>query len=204
MEIIVENLGKRFNREWIFKNLSFTFSQGHSYAITGANGTGKSTLLQIIAGIIPASEGNFSYKSDKAIPLEDIYQFISLAAPYQELIEEFTLEEALLFHTKFRKLRNGISIEELVDKLSLRKSFKKEIRNFSSGMKQKLKLGLALYTESDIVLLDEPTTNLDSHASDWYRTEILKLLGKCLLLVCSNQSHEYDFCTRQLQIENYK
>src|SRR6478609_11181093 len=113
MTIQVENLGKRFNREWIFKNLTSTFEQGNTYAITGPNGSGKSTLLQVLWGQMPSSSGKISYHlKDKAVAIEDVFQHVSIATPYMDLIEEYTLEEMIRFHFQFKKVRQSKSIGE--------------------------------------------------------------------------------------------
>ena len=203
MEIKTENLGKRFNRFWIFRKLNFTLSSNSSYAITGPNGSGKSTLLHTIAGIIPSSEGSIHYSlNGKSFTIEEVYNYISLAAPYQELIEEFTLNELLDFHFKFKKLREGISKDNLVELLRLGDSKNKEIRHFSSGMKMRLKLGLAFYSDTPILLLDEPTSNLDTKGTDWYLQEIKNNLANRLVIICSNQPHEYSFSNEVISMEN--
>src|SRR6478736_8564390 len=120
MTIQVENLGKRFNREWIFKNLTSTFERGNTYAITGPNGSGKSTLLQVLWGQLPPSTGTLSYSfKDKTVPIEEIFQHISIATPYMDLIEEYTLSEMLRFHFQFKQVRNSYSISQLLEMMEL-------------------------------------------------------------------------------------
>jgi ABC-type multidrug transport system ATPase subunit len=200
--IHAEKLGKRFNREWVFRNLNLSFHSGKSYAVTGPNGSGKSTLLQILSGIIPLSEGNLSYQENSnIISGDDFYKYISIAAPYQELIEEFTLMEMINFHLKFRTFKSRMNAEEFVKKVFMASSQNKEIRNFSSGMKQRLKLGMALFTDSPVLLLDEPTSNLDSHGINWYLSEINNQLQDRLVIICSNQKYEYDFCDEVVRLE---
>ena len=107
MTLTVENLGKRFNREWIFKNFNYNFTDG-VYAITGPNGSGKSTLLQVLWGQLPQTTGTAAYRHLNAnIPVEDIYAHLAIATPYMELIEEFTLTEVLKFHFSFKKIRGN-------------------------------------------------------------------------------------------------
>ena len=200
MLIRVENLGKRFNREWIFRNLNINFETGKSYAVTGSNGSGKSTLLQVLSGIMPASEGSLTYlKGKMTIPSDDFYKYLSIATPYQELIEEFTLEEMVNFHLKFRKF-NSITPTEFYEKVLLNTSIKKEIRYFSSGMKQRVKLGLAMYSDSPVLLLDEPTSNLDNQGTEWYLNEIQNHLQDRIVIICSNQKYEYDFCEEEIKM----
>jgi ABC-type multidrug transport system ATPase subunit len=205
MTIQVENLGKRFNREWIFKKLTYTFEEGNTYAIVGPNGSGKSTLLQVLWGQVPQSSGTMVYQiGGKIIPQEDVFQYLSIATPYMDLIDEFTLEEMLKFHFKFKKVRNGKSISELMELMELMSSKDKQIANFSSGMRQRLKLALAFYSDSSFVFLDEPTTNLDKKSIGWYLKNLAALPQKTLLFIASNQDHEYPASAKKLDIQQYK
>lgn len=197
--ISLENFGKKFNYEWIFRGFSYEFVSGEAYAITGANGSGKSTFLQCLAGFFPQSEGKINYfQDDKTVSGDNFYTHLAFAAPYQELIEEFTLMEQLNFHQKFKKLSQ--SPKEIIKKLRLEASEDKFIKNFSSGMKQRLKLGLALYANTPVLLLDEPTTNLDIENINWYKEEIRQNLAQRLVIVCSNDANEYDFCKKIIKI----
>ncbi len=198
-KISLENFGKKFNYEWIFRGFSYEFVSGEAYAITGANGSGKSTFLQCLAGFFPQSEGKIIYsQNDKIILGDDFYSFLSFAAPYQELIEEFTLLEMVDFHKKFKEISQTST--EIIKKLRLENSENKFIKNFSSGMKQRLKLGLALYSKTPVLLLDEPTTNLDIENINWYKDEIRQNLADRLVIVCSNDANEYDFCKKIIKI----
>jgi ABC-type multidrug transport system ATPase subunit len=205
MTIQVENLGKRFNREWIFKKLTYTFEEGNTYAIVGPNGSGKSTLLQVLWGQVPQSSGTMIYKTnDQFIPQENVFKYLSIATPYMDVIEEFTLEEMLKFHFKFKKVRNGKSISELMELMELSSSKDKQISHFSSGMRQRLKLALAFYSDSDFLFLDEPTTNLDKKSIDWYLKNLASLPAKTLLFIASNQELEYPSSAKKLDIQRYK
>jgi ABC-type multidrug transport system ATPase subunit len=201
MKIHAENLGKRFNKEWIFKNLSLDFQINNAYAITGPNGSGKSTLLQVLSGMMPLSEGTIRYSDQKkVISPDDIFKYLSIAAPYMELIEEFTLLEQVEFHSKFKKLKNEVSASELISIMHLESSKDKEIRFFSSGMKMRLKLGLAFHSDTPILLLDEPTSNLDTKGIEWYQKEIKKNLKDRLVIICSNQKAEYECCEKIIDL----
>jgi len=205
MQIILENIGRRFNREWIFRNVNYTFTQGESYAVLGPNGSGKSTLLQVVNGSLTPSEGQLNFKKDSEIlRVEDVYEHLSLAAPYLELIEEFTLKEMIAFHFKFKKLLNGINQDNLIGLLGMQKSANKAIRYFSSEMKQRLKLALAFCSDTPILMLDEPTSNLDTQGVDWYLNLIQEFAQNRLTIICSNQHHEYSFCRHQLNVVDYK
>jgi ABC-type multidrug transport system ATPase subunit len=205
MNIEVENLGKRFNREWIFKKLTFIFEPGKTYAIVGPNGCGKSTLLQVLWGQMPQSSGSIKYKLiDREIAIGDVFNHISIATPYLELIEEFTLLEMIEFHFKFKKLRNGLSNYDFLELLELEKAKNKTLDKFSSGMRQRLKLGLAIYSEAETVFLDEPTTNLDKASVAWYLKNLGTLPKNTLVLIASNQENEYPLDAKKIEILKYK
>ncbi|OEJ99684.1 ABC transporter ATP-binding protein [Roseivirga misakiensis] len=205
MRIEVKDLGKKFNKEWIFRHLNTEFLQNQSYAVTGGNGSGKSTFIQTLIGYIPANEGEITFESNgTTIPEEKVFQHLDIITPYLELIEEFTLDEFLAFHFKFKTLSNGYSIDDFVNKVYLEADRGKQIKNYSSGMKQRLKLGLGFFSKSEVCLLDEPTTNLDEQGIAWYLENVKPLLGKKLLIISSNQKKEYDFCDNVLHIADYK
>lgn len=205
MQICLEGVGKKFQREWIFKNVDFTFGENRAYALTGANGSGKSTLLLLLSALILPSRGTLLYRQkQRTLDHEMVYQHLTLAAPYQELIEELTLGELLEFHFALKKPRESLSIAAIVQKMRLQNAYHKYIHQFSSGMKQRLKLGLALYSDSQLTLLDEPCTNLDAENTQWYQQEIKEVLGQRLIVIASNQRHEYDFCDEVIDIVRFK
>ena len=192
MIISVSNLGKRFNREWIFKGLSGEFSTGCVYAIIGPNGSGKSTLMRILWGQEPQSEGSIQYSSvGKSIAMEETYKHISLATPYMDLIEELTLAEHIEFHFTFKKPLSAFNTIDILKKMDLEYAATKPIKQFSSGMKQRLKLGLAFYSHSDVLFLDEPTTHLDQRAIEWYMENLLEIKAKRLVFIATNQRSDY-------------
>lgn len=206
LTIQADQLAKRYNREWIFRNLTHTFTAGKTYAITGPNGSGKSTLMQVLWGQLPQSSGKISYRmGGQTIPADEVFNHVAIATPYMDLIEELTLCEQLEFHFKLRKPRSGYSIDSILNKLYLSDSRDKQIVNFSSGMKQRVKLGLAFYTDAQVVFLDEPGTNLDETAFAWY-SENLKstILNNCLVFIASNQKNEYPAGSEIISIATYK
>lgn len=203
MEIELTNIGRRFNRDWIFRGVNYRFVTGNSYAILGRNGSGKSTLLQLLAGSLTPSEGKI-HINGKVDDDEDLYQSLSIAAPYLELIEEFTLSEMIDFHFRFKTYINQLDKNSLIELLELEKSKNKELKYFSSGMKQRTKLALAICSDTPVLLLDEPASNLDSQAISWYHNLITTYTENRLVVVCSNQEHEYNFCEHHLHLSDYK
>ena len=205
MRITAKNLSKRFNREWIFKDLNYEFSSPGTYAIIGPNGSGKSTLLQVLWGQMVPSAGSIIYRfKDQEINQSDFYQQVSIATPYMDLIDEFTLLEMVKFHFSFKEIRENKSIEEVIELLGLNHARNKAITNFSSGMRQRLKLGLAFYSKCRVLFLDEPTTNLDRKSIDWYCMHLEQILDKTLTFIASNQDHEYPTHSQKIDILSYK
>jgi ABC-type multidrug transport system ATPase subunit len=205
MKIKLSNLGKRFNREWIFRNLSFQFDSEKHYAITGPNGSGKSTLLQIIAGSTVYNEGEITYNQNQQyLSSEVLYRNISLAAPYLDLVEEMNLSEFFSFHQKMKGWIAGLDSQKIISQIRLEKSSYKQIRYFSSGMKQRVKLAQAIFSNVPIVLLDEPLTNLDEEGNLLYHSLITNYCNNRLVVVSSNDASEYSFCDEKINMLEYK
>ncbi len=205
LEVQLDGASKRFQFEWIFKNLNLALYQGNSLAITGSNGSGKSTLLKCISGSITLTSGKIHFRKNQLVVSEaEWFLNLTFAAPYMELPEEFNLEELLTFHFKFKSPLNQISIEEIMEIMYLTPHKSKPVSHFSSGMKQRLKLGLAFFSDVPLVLLDEPTSNLDMKGIDWYLDLISRFSANRILIICSNDPREYDFCEQKIVLEDYK
>lgn len=205
MKCKLTNAGKRFNREWIFRGADLEFNSSSSYAITGPNGSGKSTMLQCIGGMLQLSEGTIEYAmGNKQLPNEQAYQQISYCAPYFDVIEEMTLVEFLQFHNQFKSFINNFSIDQIIDEVGLKAAANKQIRFYSSGMKQRVKLAQAIFSDVSIILLDEPCSNLDATGIELYHSLIEKYCKDRLVIVCSNDEIEYKFCKEIISITTYK
>lgn len=203
--IQVQNASKRFHHEWIFKNLNLGLSGGDTIAITGGNGSGKSTLLKCLSGAIPLTSGAIQYQSGTTqIVEEQWFRSLALATPYLELPEEFTLSEVLSFHFQFKNPLQQRSNAEILEVLGLEKHKSKTLSQFSSGMKQRVKLALAIFSEVPFLLLDEPTTNLDKQGVTWYLDLIQQFSQDRIVMICSNDPREYDFCEKKIAMEDFK
>ena len=205
MKIKFSNAGKRFNREWIFRNADLRFNSSSSYAITGPNGSGKSTMLQCIGGMLQLSEGKIEYAIDnRQLANEEVYKQVSFCAPYLDVIEEMTLVEFLQFHNQFKSFINSFSIENIIEEVGLKDAVKKQIRYYSSGMKQRVKLAQAIFSDASIVLLDEPCSNLDTKGIDLYHSLIENYCKERLVIVCSNDEVEYSCTKQKISVLDYK
>lgn len=205
MKIHLTDAGKRYNRDWIFRHFNFTFEKGKAYAITGPNGSGKSTLLQTLSGAVMFNEGTCQWAvNNKSIAPEKVYQYISICAPYLEVVEEMTLSEFFEFHSSFKPLLPMLSVKTIIKEIGLEPAHNKRINQFSSGMKQRVKLAQCILSNTSIVLLDEPCTNLDIEGIDLYHHLINKYCKDRLLIVSSNDKVEYQYCEEIINIMQFK
>lgn len=206
ISIHINNLGKKFVNEWIFKNVTLTISPGEKLVILGANGSGKSTLLQSIASFLIPTKGEVIWKNENQVIADDtVYKLLSIASPYMELIEDFTLTEIIDHQKQFKPFLNKFSTQEIIVLMQLEHAANKYVKHYSSGMKQRVKLGLAILADCPVLLLDEPCSNLDAKAIAWYQNMIIQFAQHKIILVCSNTvKEEYAFCSETIEIENYK
>ena len=225
MKIVLSDAGKRFNRDWIFRHFTYSFEKGKAYAITGPNGSGKSTLLQVLSGSMYFNEGSLRFEAGGTnyvvenkgnekrntnpiairleIPHEEIYNHVSICAPYLEVIEEMTLKEFLDFHLIFKPFLPGVTTDSIISTLGLEKAVNKQIRYYSSGMKQRVKLAQCIFSDTAIVLLDEPCTNLDTSGIELYHRLIKEYCKDRLVVVSSNDEVEYRFCEEKINIKDF-
>lgn len=207
IKIALHASGKRYLRDWIFRNFEMTFESGGSWAITGANGSGKSTLLQCLTAYQSLSAGQRSYERNGQPLSEDaLFQYISIVTPYLELPEGYSLQEMLDFHFSLKTVHPGFNLHGLVQEAGLEKHLHKPIHQYSSGMKQRVKLILAFASETPLLFLDEPTTNLDQAGFEWYDSLLERWLQQkeASVFIASNQAHEYKRCTQEIRIADYK
>jgi ABC-type multidrug transport system ATPase subunit len=191
MKIELKEICKRYGSQTILSRLSMTFLPNHTYAILGANGSGKTTLLKIITGMITPTTGLVSYQ-DRTSPIavEEVYRYLSICAPYLELPAELTLRELIAFHCEMRSLYQ-IDAEALIDELHI--DGNKQLREMSSGMRQRIHFALAYYTDSRLLLLDEPTATMDAQWSEWYRKLAMNNPQGRTIIIFSNDPNEYDW-----------
>jgi ABC-type multidrug transport system ATPase subunit len=203
--ISASDIGKKFGTEWIFRGFSHNFAPNQVYVFVGNNGSGKSTLLKTLSGMLSPTQGKVVYtKGKRLLPVEYWFRNIGYAAPYMELVEEFSLLESIEFHAQFKKLL--IPNQQIVEELAFSKTAtQKPLKFFSSGMKQKLKLALALYTDSKVLCLDEPTANFDKHNLLWYQEQVHKYKTNRIVFLASNLVEEYEFLESTIiEMAHYK
>jgi ABC-type multidrug transport system ATPase subunit len=206
MVIHVDSVSKQFGTEYILKNMVCKLEAGKVYALAGPNGSGKSTFMKLLSGFLSPTKGriHFTHTNGKQIMPDAIYKHVAYAAPYIELIEEFTLLEVLHFHAQTRGWRKGLTMDNVLEITELGHARDREIRHFSSGMKQRVKIAIALCTDADYVLLDEPTTNLDVRAVQWYLDTTRQLADGRLVVIASNDPVDLDFADERIDVMDFK
>lgn len=206
MDLLLSDISKHFGREVVFKGVTLSLACGSRTAILGPNGSGKSTLLQVIGGALVPTAGSITHRSNgKDLAQEEVYRHVSIAAPYLGLYEDLSLKQAVEFHARFKPFRKGIAPADVARIAYLEHALEKPVLNFSSGMKQRLKLALAILSDTPLLLLDEPASNLDAEAIAWYRTLLQGHMdGRTLLVASNRQAAEHDFCTEAIEISTYK
>lgn len=195
MKLSVENIAKKYSKQWLFKDINFELSSGESLAILGKNGSGKSTLIQVIYGLIQPSKGIVRLNDETQFEPSKYFAFTS---PYLELPMEFTIREIHQLYVSMNKLK--VNLKHLMD-FSYFESNKSELplKYFSSGMLQRLKTALCLLSEAEVFLLDEPLTNMDALGEKWYSENLDSVRNK-ICIVASNQEAEYAWTSSSITI----
>jgi ABC-type multidrug transport system ATPase subunit len=201
MIIDLQKVSKRFLVEWVIKDFSYTFSPNKIYGLKGANGTGKSTLLTLVSSALVPSSGKVEFRSDnKVIPEDDMFKHIAYAAPFAQLVEHFTPAELFDHYTRFKSIKYGK--DEFLSKVLLKKEQNQYISEFSSGMKHRLGLGLCLFSEAPILLLDEPTSYLDKSKQDWFYNNLTAVKQEQrVIIMTSNSEKDFDYCDELIDLD---
>ncbi len=206
MRIALDQVAKTFAREKVFSGVDHVFEPGSRTALLGPNGSGKSTLLQVVAGALVPTAGTVLHEvGGSKLEEEAVYRYVSIAAPYLDLYDDLPLREVIATHGRFKPFLPGIEPQAVAHTAYLDAHWEKPVSHFSSGMRQRLKLALAILSNTPLLLLDEPATNLDAEGIAWFRELLLKHLEGRTLLVASNRQEEETFaCTASVEISRWK
>jgi ABC-type multidrug transport system ATPase subunit len=204
MHLELNRISKRYGYQWILRDLDLEISSGSILGINGLNGSGKSTLIKIISGFLSPSDGMIIHSIDnKKINIADVYKSVSWVAPYLSLTDNYTIEEMYNIQAKFKRMKTE-SFLEFIDVIDLAEHQLKYIKDFSSGMQQRLQLGLAILSDTPLLLLDEPTSFLDSNAISWYHTLLQKHINDRTVVIASNDSGDLEECNESVDVLNFK
>ena len=204
VRLIVSGVTKEFNRRVIFRDISFFVSSGESVAITGRNGSGKSTLLKIICGLLSPTRGTVEFSEDgRSRKAEDMRNLLGFVSPYLQLYEEFSGVENLELLGRIRGDREHGSdcTKELLSRVGLWERRNDMVRTYSSGMKLRLKYAFALAHTPAILVLDEPTSNLDAEGEQMVRLIVEQQKTTGILIVATNDVEEARLCSSVVELE---
>lgn len=203
LKIEAINIKKSFGSRKIFSNINFLLNSKNILGITGKNGSGKSTLVKIIAGIITASSGELRYiLSDKILDNSEIYKHYGFVSPYLQLYDEFSAFENIALISKIRNIYvDGKKILQLLERVGLIDRKDDYVREFSSGMKQRLKYAAALYHNPSLLILDEPRSNLDSEGISIIYEIIHKHKLNGSVIIATNDLEDIQICDSIIDLD---
>jgi ABC-type multidrug transport system ATPase subunit len=211
IDLTCDNLGKKYEDKIIFRDLSFKLENKSSLVVTGKNGSGKSTLIKILANVIKESRGSYIIRiNEKEILRENFFRITGFLSPYLNLYDELTGYENLeFFYTlKFRNKISKTSLEEkikfILEEVNLYPRRNEFMKNYSSGMRQRLKLAFAVINEPLLLLLDEPRTNLDNEGIDVVYKFANRQRENGILIIATNEIEDTNLCEEKINIENFK
>ena len=202
MNIHIEQLSKRFvTNRWIIKNMNLQCSSNTIYGISGQNGSGKTTLISMMSGLLVPTQGKIKWiHQEQVLSEQEWFHYLNIAAPYADLFEYLTIEELLDFHLKCKSFYDNMDATQFLDLCYLQPNKHSTIKSLSSGMKQRLKLCLAILTQSEVIFLDEPRSNLDTFAQQWYQELLLKFRKNRLIIIASNDAADFDLVDEVIQL----
>ena len=201
-----DSLKKVFGRRLIFNNINFKFENNGIFGISGPNGSGKSTLVKIIAGINSPSAGKIIHLSQNKIILPELlHNHIGFVSPYLVLYDEFSAWENLNYFSEIRNITfDSEKVNFLLDRFLLMNRKDDFVKTYSSGMKQRLKFIFALMHSPQLLILDEPTSNLDAEGKEKVYSILVKESVSSIVIIASNEESDLEICSSRLQLELYK
>ncbi len=204
LKITVKNLSMRFGFRGIFKDISFELESPSSLVVTGPNGSGKSTLLKIIAGLIIPTAGNTAFfESDKALNRDKLRGMLAMVSPEMNFYDELTGSENLEFFMKSMGRHAGKEhIEEALEKVGLKGRGDDYLKGYSSGMKMRLKYALAVLGNPRILIVDEPSTNLDMNGKKLVYELMSEHKKQGILIYATNEEEELGIAGKRITLGN--
>lgn len=194
------NLARKFDRRQIFKDVNFELSMGSATAITGRNGSGKSTLIKIIANLLIQSSGELNlFNGSEKVKKENIYKYIGFVSPYLNLYDEFTGFENLKIVSDIRGSGHD-NIDNVLKRVGLYSRKNDLLKIYSSGMKQRLKIAFAILHDPKVLLLDEPTSNLDLDGIAVVDDIAGEYKKDRILIIATNDAHERSLCNEEINL----
>ncbi len=201
-KIVGTRITQTFNNRTVLSDFSFQIKSGKSIVFTGPNGSGKTTLIRIICNLLPPSSGNVKYfYAETEVASKDLYSKIGLVGPYLQLYNNLTALENYSFFARIRGLQVEIShFKSLMKMVGLSGREFDELRTYSSGMLQRMKYVCALLHQPEVLVLDEPTSNLDKAGSEIVYRIMEKQKENGILIIATNEPGEIKFGDKEFRL----
>lgn len=199
--IRLHQLGRRFQRQWLFRDVDVTFYSGDRVAVLGGNGSGKSSLTAILAGYLSPSEGAIErILSGVNIPVEECWNSVSWCSPALDLPLSLSIIEVVQLYGKMRGYHVRCTEKSILKDLELEGHLGKPMSQLSSGMRQRVKLMIAFALNADILILDEPTAHLDAKAIQWYKNQLSQAHHSFVFIASNHDANEIVTCNKSIEI----
>lgn len=202
--IEVRNVSKQFKEKKLFDNVSFEIETGKCVGIVGQNGSGKSVLMKLICGFSKPDAGEIIIDGETLGTHEDFIANGGIVINSPEFIGHYTGEENLMLLASIRKRIGRNDIVDVLKKVGLDKAAKIKYKNYSLGMKQRLRLAQAIMEDPQYLILDEPMNALDDEGIAITNDIIdsYHKLGRTIIMTSHNYSDIERHCDMILKIEN--
>ena len=199
--IRLHGVSKRYGRQWVIRELNATFRGGTPIGIRGRNGAGKSTLLRLLAAQLSPTRGSVRFTvGGLDVPAAAMYRHVSWTGPYFEVVEELSLVEFLTFHFRMKPARAGLDARRVLERTGLLPFAHRTLNDCSSGMRQRVLLATALYADTPVLLLDEPTVTFDGAAVEWFHRELGEFGRDRLTVIASNDAADLQGCASVIDL----
>ena len=203
IQLTAAGITKSFERRPVLRNVSFDLTSPDSLAVTGKNGAGKSTLSKILLGLIRPSGGSIAYAVDgRNIDGEEFKQHAGFVSPYLNMYDEFSAVENLRILARIRgkSVPDAAVLQDVLRRVDLWHRKDDAVGTYSSGMKQRLKYAFALLHRPAMLVLDEPTSNLDADGVAMVERIAKEQKMNGILIIATNNPEEAGWCSRQILV----
>ena len=203
----IKKLKKNYSSKEAVKNISFNISENEILGLLGPNGSGKTTTIGMMLGLLKPTSGeiridNMSFEKNRI----EILNKINFISPYIELPKKLTVKQNLIVYGKLYNIKNlNQQIEYLTEELRLAELLNRVTGELSSGQKNRASLAKALINKPKVLFLDEPTASLDPEIGDFVRSflENYKRENKISILLASHNMDEVSrLCKSVLMMKN--
>lgn len=204
LHLKADKLGHRFGNQWLFRSLDFSVKQGETLIVRGKNGSGKSTLLRVAGQLLQPSEGEILFEPTEIHSKINRHFWMGYLSPGLNLYGELSGKENISLALETRGLEETDELLVWMEGVGFtRKDWTKSYKSYSSGMKQRIKFLAACLHHPELLLLDEPFSNLDRQGKNWVRSILPQIQNQSVVLIASNEEEDFDLSPLQINIDDF-